>query len=159
MQSESFNGFSPGNGSFTDASTPLIRKKNAQGSRSVFLSSCNSKPMFDNFYQKVIKPLCGTDSLLLQNLETYFTLQYPKVGKRYLITNSILPCSSTEIFSLPGNRSASDVIYEGIGLINICVHTVLQNKYSYTTSFKLMRGGSSSPDVGKSLKTQSRLMS
>jgi len=26
----------------------------------------------------VIKPLCGTDSLLLQNLETYFTLQYPK---------------------------------------------------------------------------------
>ena len=91
--------------------------------------------MFDNFYQKVIKPLCGTDSLLLQNLETYFTLQYPKVGKRYLITNSILPCSSTEIFSLPGNRFASDVIYEGIGVINICVHTVLQNKYSYTTSF------------------------
>ena len=30
---------------------------------------------------KVIKPLCGTDSLLLQNLETYFTLQYPKVGQ------------------------------------------------------------------------------
>ena len=46
---------------------------------------------------KVIKPLCGTDSLLLQNLETYFTLQYPKVGQSSSKTSCTLKIKNCHV--------------------------------------------------------------
>ena len=55
----------------------------------------NLSLLYFHNHPKVIKPLCGTDSLLLQNLETYFTLQYPKVGQHlfafYICQNRLHP--------------------------------------------------------------------